>query len=375
MARDNMLQISQVTQLTLGGYGRRGGEPAFPCNGGDCYSGDCNKVEIIDGSCGPIRYDAHFVDVDDDSASGMSRTYTWRDADSMLNSSSAQGSATVRDTWTSKRNDDNSVTVTLTSTVNNISRGDIRPGTRGNRTVAIKDPSNNGATLWQGTNVNVGSFSGTLFSGSISVTRTFTIKPQQTSADTKMIIIRNWVTGAAGADWGGEPYVDEMVMGAIFKNNLPNEFEPPVLIRIDQTERICDNLVDADFYFEPPNLNGAHLELQWRYAEQDWSDDRTLNVDANVGINEHLKVYDLIPTACNVVTVYWRARFVSDTPGLNSSDYTYGEFDTLFIPTPWMTTPDIVKADCALINQGEEIPKFDHIVYYKGKPECKKGKC
>lgn len=375
MATVNPLQISQRTNLIKGGYGRVNGNPAYACGGGNCYARGtlCNLVEVVDGTCSYINRAEDFIDVP--MSGSLSHNYTWRDSDLGMNSDSAQGTAIATDNWSATVQSDNSIIITLNTTVSVVSRQDIRGNAYGNRTVAVLN-GNNRNVLWQGSNVNVAYFTGDLYRGSLSSSSSIRILPQQTSADIYPIIIRNWVTGAAGVNWGVEPFVDEMAIGAVFKNNLPNSFEPPELIEIVQTPDICNSVVDAEFTFGAPILNGGHLVLQWHYEGEDWSDRYTVTAPSDRDNDVTIIAHNLVPSSCDNTTVYWRARFVPDVDYLNASEWTYGEFDTLFIPPVWMNVPDISEDECATVSNGEELAQYKSVVYFRGeKPACKGDKC
>lgn len=371
----NPLQISQRTNLIKGGYGRINGDPAYACSGSNCFTRgtNCNLVEVVDDTCGDVSIASPLFDVPMNGSLG--RIYSWRDSDAAMNSDSARGEAYVLDNWSAVVNADNSITVTLTSTLQRITRGDIRGNAYGQRIVAVMN-SGRGLLWRQNGSCDIRTFNGNVFTGNLSSSVVFNILPQQTSASIYPIIIRNWVTGAADWNWGVEPFVDEMAMGGVFKNNLPNSFDPPEVLEIVQTPRICDSIVDAEFTFGAPILNGGHLELQWHYNGEDWSNPYTVTAPSNRDNEVVIVAQNLIPTSCDITTVYWRARFVSDVDYLFDSEYTYGEFDVLFIPPVWMNVPDISDSECENISSGKPIDEFGEVVYYTGeKPACKKGKC
>lgn len=370
----NPLQISQRTNLLMGGYGRINGRPAYPCSGNNCFTRgtNCNRVEVVDDTCGEVNTNSSFTNVPMKGSRG--RLYSWRDSDAALNSDSARGEAYVLDTWDASILSDNTIQVKLTSTLQRISRGDIRGNAVGYRSMAVFNQQRN--VLWQQNGAtNISNFVGDVFNGNLSSSVVITIPPQTTSSNIYPLIIRSWTLNRGGINWGSELFVDEMAMGAVFRNNLPNSFDPPELVDIFQNPRVCDTKVDATFTFSPPNLNNGHLELHWRYQGESWDNNRIIRMSANLEDNVVVTVFDLIPTQCNNVIVEWRARFVADVSTLTNSDYTSGSFTTLFIPTPWMTTPDIDNNECNKLVDGDYIDEYDSIVYYDGKPACKEGKC
>ena len=375
------LQYSSGTRILSGGYGRKAnGAPSYTCGSGttgaNCYRRLCDRVEIIDGTCGPLTYASNFVDANDtDSAT---RTYTWRDSDAARNSKSSGGWITITDSWVSVVNPDNSITVTVTTTVNGIKRGDIRGG-YGDRTIAIFDgaDTNNNHPLWVGKSENIAISQGTLYSGGASVVHTYTIYPQKTTQAYYAIRLKNWVTGSANINSGPSIFVDEMAMGLVFKNNLPNDFDPPQFVKLDQTPHICDNNVVGEATFEAPNLNGGHIEFWWGYAPGDWSERRMLTVEATHDAQVVIpNITPIMPSQCEPQPIYWRARFVPDVDTLQPSEWSYGEDTARFVPPVWMSVPDITVEECTAVGKGDPLDEFTDIVYYGGeKPPCKEGKC
>lgn len=396
MARNNSLQIQQVTQITQGGYGRNGNSPLFACSGcvtgGCCQTGNCNLVEEIDGNCGYIDI-AKGWNAADDSGS-TTRTYTWRDTNTGrsiggvwtgYNANSARGNVEIRDEWTSYIDDMNNLIVDVTSTVVKVWRDDIRPRTTGHRQIAVLEEGNyptsqNGNHLIRLLDaVNIATFQNpdNPWWLNVSRSRRIVISPQTDSFNYMPFRIRNWTVGYAGMNWGSQPYVDEMLVGTAFRNSLPNQFDPPELVHIDQTPRICDSVVDALACFKAPILNGSNLVIQWHYEGQDWSTSRQASVPADRNAEEVcVNMQGLIPTTCSPTKVWWRAQFVPIVSTLRPSEWTYGEFETVFVPPVWMNVPDISAAECSTVGRGELLSEFEEVVYYNGqKPECKKGNC
>lgn len=386
MARNNFLQVGQNTQILSGGYGRgANGAPLYSCGGGNCQTGTCNMVEEIDGSCTAIDYSTYWRDFDD--AGTLSRTYTWRDAGSARNSSSARGNVEIIDSWTSEIDGSNNLIVHLTSTLTKVWRDDIRSGTYGSRTIAILEGGDYPTTQASSHlianlgSVNIATFQNASNPWVVNVSRstTIVIPPQQSSMNTRLFRVKNWVSNATNINGAPSMFVDEMTMGTVFKNNLPNQFDPPELIRIDQTPQICDNVVDAALCFKAPNLNGAKLVVQWHYEGQDWTTLKQVeSLEAHRDDEEVcVTIKGLIPTTCPPPTkVYWRAQFVPLISTLLPSEWTYGEFETVFVPPVWMNVPDITTPECNAVGKGDLLDQFEEIVYYNGKrPECKKGDC
>lgn len=372
MARNNSLQVASYTQIISGGYGR--GTNGVPLNL------PADQIEELDGSTGVVGGPGSFNDADDNGS--LTRTYTWRDSDVGMNSQSGRGVVEIRDEWTSTVDDSNNLVIDLRSTVVRCWRDDIRGArAKGARQIAVLNSAGTQVLHTFPAVNNIGSFNnaGDPWYANVTQIVHIVLPPQQESAQYAPSRVKNWSLNTGVNVWtpGPNTYIDEMRMGAIFKNNLPNQFDPPKLINIDQTARICDNVVDATFHFEHPNLNGAKLLLQWRYEGQDWSDTRQNTVTGKRS-DEQVDIIarDLIPTTCEPTKVYWRARWQPTISTLQPSEWTYGEFYTIFVPPVWMNVPDITVEECNAVGKGDLLDEYEEVVYYNGqKPECKEGSC
>lgn len=358
MARNNGLQVAQTTQIIFGGYGRNGNVAKYPCDGGNCQVGNCDLVEEIDGSCQTIDISKDFHDQDD--AGSLTKIYSWRDSNISpgRNSRSARGYVEVRTDWTSTVDDTNSLVVTATSTVTRVGRDDIRNNAGGGnvlRAIAIFDVSGNPLPGMPLPAVNASNWTGS-WAVNASYTQNLVIPPQKTSADLMPFRVRSWNTTMATMWSGAEKYIDEMRVGAAFKNNLPNKFNPPVLRLLEQTRDICNDTVNAEFTFEPPNISGGHIEVWWRLEGQDWNASRRVSGPRVTRNDVGFVIAEGLPP--RNTKIYWRARWVADLDYLVSSDWIYGEFETLWFPHPSQTVPTITEQDCAKIDRGDTIDEI-----------------
>lgn len=358
MARNNGLQVAQTTQIIFGGYGRNGNVAKYPCDGGNCQTGNCDLVEEIDGSCQTIDISKDFHDQDD--AGSLTKIYSWRDSNVSpgRNSRSARGYVEVRTDWTSTVDNTNSLVVNVTSTVTRVGRDDIRNNAGGGgvlRAIAVFDINGNPLPGMPLPAVDAAYWTGS-WAVNASHTQTLVIPPQKTSADVMPFRVRSWNTSRATMWSGAEKYIDEMRVGAAFKNNLPNKFDPPVLRTIEQVRNICDDNVDVQFTFEPANLAGGHIELWWRLEGQEWNESRKVT-SKTAGWKEAVSVWanDLPPRRTKI---YWRAKWASELDYLEDSDWTYGDFETLWFPHPSQTVPAISDAECSQIDRGNDIPEI-----------------
>lgn len=85
-----------------------------------------------------------------------------------------------------------------------------------------------------------------------------------------------------------------------------------------------------------------------------------MNGDAIKDQNAFVYLDCLIPSK----KVQWRARYTVSGQWEASSEFSYGEFETLFVPPTDMIVPDIKESECAALNQGKEIPHFDKEIGY-----------
>lgn len=368
------LQVSFHTDLLKGGYGRTNGKPNYS-GYTDCWSGTGDLVEIVDGSCGyfydnPTWQDTSYRDE-------ATRTYTWRDSnlDPGLNSRSSEGYVTVKDTWVAEPDLENNLHITHNMYVIAWGRRDVRNATatpaRGLACYKAEGENNIQMKQHLGTHAVTETYDQT---GNIHI-GTFTyVLPPQTSSRGKYpftgTIIRNWTDGYGSSDpynKGAEKYADMMIMGADFKNNLPNQFLPPVLQGIEQTADICEDYVTVDINFEPSQLSGADLEFQYWYDGQTVDDAETLWITGvTAGMRLHITLKPVYPSRNHDVHLYWRARFKATNSNLKDSEWTSGSEEIIFIPPPNMSVPDVTTGECSAIARGELIPPYEEIVSYGG---------
>ena len=140
------------------------------------------------------------------------------------NDNSSQILIDVTDRWTATVNDDNSITITLTTVINSIKRGKIL----GNPNLSITNGrdisiarSFGGRVLWSvtgdpinvertlATNVNLG-------------TETFILKAGESTPRASIYILNH----TAGVGWDVEGSTDEITAGVFFVNNLPVDYRP-----------------------------------------------------------------------------------------------------------------------------------------------------
>lgn len=362
------LQVAGNTIINFGGYGRRGNVPLYSCDGGNCFAGTCNYVEMLDDTCQYIDPNTSWQDVEE--SGSMTRTYSWRDSNAGVrgeNSCSSRGFVTITDYWTASIDSYNNYVVNVVSVINALGRNDPVGNPTGiGRGWAIKD-ANSGYIFAQG-EMRIYDVIANALPREFSISKTFTLAPQTSSDGQYTWLARSWTLGYATETTGREPFVDEMFMGLRFRNNLPKSFNPPSLLTISQEPDICDNNVNVHMTFDGPNLAGGRLLVQWRYSESDdWSDLYSYAVSTTREQDVTITLPDIEPSGCSEdgkTTLYWRAQFQSTVATLTSSDWTYGQFETEFIPPVNMTVPDISVEECDMITRAVEIEEYEDCVEY-----------
>lgn len=163
-----------------------------------------------------------------DATSGsLTADYYYRDSAYGRDSDSTRVIVTLRDDWTASINSRNQLTVTVTSTITNISRDDARGdnSTNNGRNIFIRRYKG-GPVIWStsdvttythtiGTNINLG-------------THTYTLEPGIDATGDSLYYRSNTV----GHDNDSPPnmFIDEISMGIQFKNILPADYRPGAIL-------------------------------------------------------------------------------------------------------------------------------------------------
>lgn len=137
---------------------------------------------------------------------------------------------------------------------------------------------------------------------------------------------------------------------------------PPELDHLDQTDDVCDSNVDACATFkasELGGLDGANLVIEYKYKGQDWKSAMSTTVWAAANEEAVICMDDLIPER----DVEWRAKYTVTGTWEAESEYKYGSFKTLFVPSVKMPVPDISDEECTAIKQGKYIEHFTEEYY------------
>lgn len=165
-----------------------------------------------------------------DSTSGSSTaTYYYRDSASGDNNNSSRVAISVTENWTANIDSRNNLTITTTTTINNIVRDDLRgtvpAGTIYN--IFIRRTSG-GPNIWS-VSGDPANYAHTILGSPLVVgTYTFTLAPGENNTQASLFV-RNNYTGHDN-DGYGSAYVDAMQMGTEFMNILPADYRPGAIL-------------------------------------------------------------------------------------------------------------------------------------------------
>lgn len=350
---DDILQVRGQLEILSGGYGREDGDLNY------------YPIDTIPDNREYIEWDQNYTDWKNVPAHSQATTYyVYSDSNVGLNSQSTKVRVRVTDIWDMEIDPENVMTINVQTFIESVARYDKRGNAYGSRGLYAFDPRKDGtrgAEFWKALNSNVGVTGPIGGTPSASIYTTFVLAPGQAS-ESSTITFRNVTTGFEAQLFRFSPYVDAIRIGLRFKNGLPTDLPIPIFKSMTQTEDICENFVNADLEFEPINVNGAAIYLEWRYEGQDWAKERATQIDVYRGTPIHVPIYQLAPTnhTASPVHVYWRAKFVPVSVKMKESDWAYGDFYTIYVPAPHMTVPDISPAECSAIQKGEFIPWYTH---------------
>lgn len=145
---------------------------------------------------------------------------------------------------------------------------------------------------------------------------------------------------------------------------------PPEVTGMRQDRDICENCAITLFDIAPNDLLGNSrgvLVVEYVQAPAgstpDWSQAQVANYDI---YKDRAITNAQFPCLDGGKHYFYRMKIKIDGSVASESEYVYGEFDTLFIPPPNMTVPDITEAECTDIDAGNLIPPFEEVVCYGG---------
>lgn len=209
------LQVKNLTQIISGGY--HGEYVGFTGNGLESWTGAGLNSSTIN-------------------------TYYYTDSDSGNNNNSSRVYVKVRDEWTSTINQaDNSITVKVTTTLIEVSRGNIIgfPGAATRVMKAFSDKG--GALVWTASGSPNANITYLDENNPVKLSeRTFTLAPgEETGKGT--IYYKSFFAGHEN-DALPSIYVDEMWIGTQFKNTLVGKPKTPTLSLKQQSSSNCETL-------------------------------------------------------------------------------------------------------------------------------------
>lgn len=174
------------------------------------------ETGIISGST-----DWHTTDVLTGSTSAQ---YYFRDSDSGQNANSSRVVVDISESWVASINNQNYLTVTLTTTINSIVRDDIRgtPGSLG-RSFFIRREEG-GAVIWSLSNDPI-DYAHTILGSPLTLdSYSFTLAPGENLSRGSVYFRAN--TQGHDGDTPPSIYIDLMWLGTQFRNILPKDYRP-----------------------------------------------------------------------------------------------------------------------------------------------------
>lgn len=144
---------------------------------------------------------------------------------------------------------------------------------------------------------------------------------------------------------------------------------PPEFIGETQDRDICENCAITTLTMAGNDLLGTgqgtlYIEYVWgaTLANVNWSQAE----GAYFQIRQDRQ--ETITLACLIGASHYayRAKIILNTSYSAESEWTYGEFDTLYIPKPNMSVPAITEQECTEINNGNLVPPFEEDTKYGG---------
>lgn len=139
---------------------------------------------------------------------------------------------------------------------------------------------------------------------------------------------------------------------------------PPELVEITQDRDICANCAITDFKFKPNDLLGIDegvLQIDYVYNSPDLSKVNWANAETKSWvISKNTDIEVEIPCLVSGTHYCWRAKIIVQKGTFKGeSEYTYGCFDTLYIPERTWVVPDISDEECQLLSRGGYVEQFE----------------
>lgn len=291
-----------------------------------------------------------------------------------LNNSSSRVVVTMKTTWAAEKGSNNRYNIHTETYILSIVREDKRESLAPisyNPTRTINVSGTVGNVLKN--LVSSPAATGTIWTGNQPVSiNDYKVNPgQEVSPNELSATYLNYTTGYwSPGNALPSPFVDEMIMGVQFKNNLPDECDPPMLIGVTQTDDICENVVEACLRFAPCSCEGMGMRLEYHFDGESWGDAKGLGqvVEINASnVSTNTVCLSRLPPTNHTnmpVILYWRAKYYPITVEMPETDWTEDNFDMMFILHPHETVPDINPTECSYLDRGELIGKYESEVCY-----------
>lgn len=300
-------------------------------------------------------------------------TYFYRDSQNGTNSRSTRVDVTIRQEYTYKQTTGNHYHIKVKGWLTSIVRGS-KNTTGGaiaqNPTRTIQVWGVNGQSVF-GPTASSPASEGTIFSGNAFLGENeYDLGPgEKTDLKALSADYRSYTTGY----WTGaipSKYLDQMHMGLMFENTLPDECDPPKLISVTQADDICENEVEACLTFEPCSCEGMALYLEYHFNGESWEDAKAKGqvwqVNASHTSRNTICLQHLPPTnhTWSPVVLYWRAKYIPVATTMPETAFVEGNSQIIFILHPHETVPDISPQECAMLQRGDLIGKYEEEVCY-----------
>lgn len=143
--------------------------------------------------------------------------------------------------------------------------------------------------------------------------------------------------------------------------------DPPTHLHTDQVSNVCNNCVDVTLTFQAPDAtekDGVILTVDYKYGDDDWGVAQYQSYQVSGDMTRDIEIHldCLLPES----KVCWRAQFMTTKGATAKSEYSYGCFETNFIPPAWMEVPPLSVAECTAMSQGKPIEEFTYVTNYWG---------
>lgn len=314
------------------------------------------------------------VPTDIELVGGKPVTYSYRDSNTSIqgdNNNSSKVDVTFKFDWNITEAANNSFDISIKCTLLSIVRNDIRGYVAPTPIRRIRVRSGDGTSKLGPIDSNP-ALAGTIYSGNLFISEISYHLDADSSSDSNQMSVEytNWTFPLGSEDLEKSPFVDHLKLGIQFVNEKPKECDPPIMIGNTQADDICENNVDVCLKFGPCSCEGMALLLQYHYNGDDWSGaeakGQERQIDASTAGTNIICLENQPPTnhTWSPVILSWRAKFVPVTSDMPETPWVEGNFPIMFILAPHETVPDISPQECAQLQRGDLIGKYESETCY-----------